>query len=63
MYKASPRERSMGRRGHSPRSREPTRDRFRDRKSREHMVALVNLDPWLNEALIEPSKDLRPLPL
>jgi len=27
------------------------------------MVVLVDLDPWLNEARIEPSEDLRSLPL
>jgi len=26
------------------------------------MVALVDLDPWLDEACIEPDEDLRPLP-
>jgi len=30
---------------------------------REHMVALIDLDPRLDETRIEPGDDLRPLPL
>ena len=63
LYKASPCERSMGRKGRSPGCKEPTRERPRERKTKEHTVALVDLYPRLHEARIEPSKALCPIPL
>jgi len=65
-YKESPHYRLKEyNRGRSPRSRGQFRDWSQEIKSprREHMVALADLDLWLNEARIEPGKDLRPLPL
>ena len=45
------------------RSRGPNKDQSREQKTpiNEHMVALVDLYPWLNDARIKPSKDLHPL--
>jgi len=57
LYRTSPRRRFRERVGRS------TERHSRDRRTIEHMVALVDLDPRLDEARIEPSKDLRPLPL
>ena len=64
LYRASPRSRSRGRKVRSPRSRGPTRDRSQEMRSlrRVHMVALVDLDPQLNDAYIDPDENLRPLP-
>jgi len=44
LYKTSPRGRSMGKRGCSPRCRETTKERSRDR-TKENMVAFVILNP------------------
>jgi len=65
-YRESPRVQSKEHnKGHSPRSKGLFRDRSHEIKSprKEHMVVLVNLEPWLNEARIEPGEDLRSLPL
>ena len=57
LYRASPHGRSR------ERTRRSTEGRSHDRRTREHMVALFDLDPRLDEACIEPGEDLHPLPL
>jgi len=57
LYKASLRDQSPRRRGRSPDKHS------RDRRSREHMVALIYLDPRLDDARMEAGEDLQPLPL
>jgi len=65
LYKASPRRQSTERKGISSGSRGLTRDRSREIISprRKLMVALVDLEPRLNETRIEPGEDLHPLPV
>jgi len=65
-YRESPHGQSKEHnKGCSPRSKVLFRDQSHEIKSprKEHMVVLVNLEPWLNEARIEPGEDLRSLPI
>jgi len=57
LYRATPRDRSC------KRERWSTERRSYDRRMREHMIALVDLDPQLDESCLEPVENLCPLPL
>jgi len=57
LYRASPCGRSRERSGRS------IERQSRDKSTREHMIALIDLDPRLDEARLESGEDLRPLPL
>lgn len=65
-YRESPKGWSRGRRREqSQRSRGPSRDRPRETKTprKEHVVALVDLDPRLNDTRTEPGEDFLSIPL
>ena len=63
LYRASPHGRSRERRGQSFAFRESTERHSHDKRTGEHMVALVDLDPRLDEARMELGEDLCPMPL
>jgi len=55
IYKASPRSRSRERRERPTENSSPS-------EAREYIVALVDLDPWLDDAQMEAGEDLQPFP-
>jgi len=50
-------------RGHSRERRERSTENRSQSKAQKYMIALVDLNPWLDDALMEVGEDLQPLPL